>query len=122
MQEKTSALWKACLAGALTGLVNGFFGAGGGMLLIPLLTALCKLEAKTAFASSIAIVLPICVASLAVYAVKGSLALTDSLPFLVGGAVGGLAGGLLFRKVSAKVLHLLLGGFILWGGLRLVLS
>ena len=92
------------------------------MVLIPLLTRLCKVEDKKAFASSVCIVLPICLASLTVYALRGSVDLPGAWPYLLGGLGGGLLGGLLFQKVSAGFLHKVLGAFILWGGLRLVLS
>lgn len=114
--------WKFAISGLLTGFVNGFFGAGGGMVLIPLLTRLCKVEDKKAFATSVCIVLPICITSLAVYALRGGLQFSGAWPYLLGGLGGGLLGGLLFKNVSAGFLHKVLGGFILWGGLRLVLG
>lgn len=92
------------------------------MVLIPLLTRLCKVDDKKAFASSVCIVLPICLASLAVYAFRGGLNFSGAWPYLLGGLGGGLLGGLLFKNVSAGFLHKTLGAFIIWGGLRLVLS
>ena len=53
------SVWKFALAGALTGAVNGFFGGGGGCVLVPLLTGVCGLEPKKAFATSVAVVLPL---------------------------------------------------------------
>ena len=92
------------------------------MVLIPLLTRLCKVEDKQAFATSVCIVLPICLASIAVYAVRDGLNLSGAWPYLLGGLGGGLLGGLLFKNVSANFLHKALGAFILWGGIRLVLT
>lgn len=108
------------LSGAAAGFVNGFFGAGGGMLLVPLLIRLGKLEDKKAFSSAIAVILPICLVSLAIYAFQGNLPLQDSVPYLIGGAVGGVVAGLVFRRVSAKLLHRILGAIILFGGVRLL--
>ena len=48
------------LAGALAGFINGFFGAGGGMVLVPLLLWLVRLEDKAAFSSAVAVILPLC--------------------------------------------------------------
>ena len=45
------------LAGALAGAVNGLFGAGGGMVLVPLLTCLAKLPEHTVFPASVSIIL-----------------------------------------------------------------
>lgn len=104
----------------LTGFVNGLFGAGGGMILVPLLTRFCKQNDKEAFSTSVCIILPICIVSLTVYALQGDLMLQGVLPYLLGGAAGGVIGGITFKKVSASILHKILGAFILWGGLRLV--
>ena len=49
------------------------------------------------------------------------LPLKPSLPYLLGGLLGGVAAGLLFQKVSARVLHLVLGALILFGGIRLLI-
>ena len=113
-------VWFCLLAGALAGVINGFFGAGGGMVLVPLLIRLCRLEDKAAFSSAIAVILPLCAVSIAVYAIHDSLPLRDALPYLIGGAGGGVLAGLLFRKVPARLLHLILGGVILAGGVRLL--
>ena len=91
------------LAGALAGFINGFFGAGGGMVLVPLLLWLVRLEDKAAFSSAVAVILPLCAVSIAVYAVHD-----------------GVLAGLWFRKIPAKALHLILGGVILAGGVRLI--
>lgn len=114
--------WRFCVSGLLTGLVNGFFGAGGGMILIPLLTRLCRMEDKQAFASSLSVILPISVTSLIVYLLPGGVDLAGVWPYLIGGLAGGILGGILFRKVSAGFLHQALGILILWGGLRLVMG
>ena len=68
MQEnaKTPRIGFSLLAGALAGFINGFFGAGGGMVLVPLLIWLCRLEDKAAFSSAIAVILPLCIVSIVV--------------------------------------------------------
>lgn len=119
MQQKNSVRYAIC--GAAAGLVNGFFGAGGGMVLVPLLLYLGKLEDKKAFSSAVCIILPLCLVSVAVYALRGTLKTDDALPYLIGGALGGVAAGLSFQKIPARVLHLVLGALIIFGGLRLLL-
>lgn len=109
------------ISGAAAGLVNGLFGAGGGMVLVPLLIHLGKLEDKKAFSSAICVILPICLVSITVYCTKNIFPFETALPYLAGGLIGGLLGGLLFRRVSAQFLHKLFGLIIIWGGLRLLL-
>ena len=121
MEQKNVSLWKCLLAGLAAGFVNGFFGAGGGMVLVPLLIFLVGLPDKLAFSSAISIILPLCVVSLVIYGRHDMLPLSDALPYLLGGAGGGVLAGLWFQKVPAKWLHLALGALILLGGVRLLL-
>ena len=108
------------VSGLLAGIANGLFGAGGGMILVPLLTRWCGLADKKSFATALSIILPISLVSLAVYCFHGALEFSLALPYLIGGFAGGLLGGLLFKKVSAGFLHKALGIIILWGGIRLL--
>ena len=106
------------LAGALAGAVNGLFGGGGGMILVPLLTWLGKLKDHRVFASSIAIIGPICIVSILTTLVGGSIPWRQSLPWLIGSAIGGFAAGKWGQKIPALWLHRGLGLLILYGGVR----
>lgn len=112
---------KYAVSGAAAGAANGLFGAGGGMVLVPLLTRWAGLEDKKAFATSISIIAPMCLVSIVVYCLKGSMEFVTALPYLMGGFFGGLIGGKLFRKIPAKFLHKALGIMILYGGIRQLL-
>ncbi len=111
--------WKACIAGAAAGIANGLFGAGGGMILVPLLTKLCGIDEKKCFSTALSVILPLCLVSLAVYCLSGNLAGDLAAPYLIGGFFGGIVGGLLMKRIPARLLHGILGAIILWGGLRL---
>jgi uncharacterized membrane protein YfcA len=80
------------LSGAAAGVINGFFGAGGGMVLVPMLIRFCGLEDKEAFSSAIGIIFPICLISIAVYWAQGIFPIEEALPYLIGGLIGGWAG------------------------------
>ena len=112
---------KFALSGAAAGAANGLFGAGGGMILVPLLTRWVGMEDKAAFATSISIIAPLCVVSITIYCMYGSVDLMGVLPYLIGGLTGGFFGGKLFRKVPVKWLHKALGLLILYGGVRSLL-
>lgn len=109
---------RIAIAGFLAGSVTGLFGAGGGMVLVPLLTALTHLEDDQVFPSSISIILPICITSLIMTAAAGVLAIGPALPYLIGSALGGLIAGLWGQKIPVTWLHRVLGILILWGGYR----
>lgn len=111
--------WLFCaIAGFTAGTVTGLFGAGGGMVLVPLLSLLADFEEDEIFPSSLAIILPICIVSLCVTAINGRLVWQDALPYLFGSAVGGFAAGLWGKRIPTIWLHRMLGLLILWGGFR----
>ena len=107
-----------CLAGIGAGAVNGLFGAGGGMVLVPLLTLLTPLKEDAIFPCSISIILPICLVSLGVTAFTSDLAWIQALPYLICSAMGGVLAGIWGRKIPLVWLHRGLGILILWGGIR----
>ena len=108
-------IWGGAAAGLAAGAVNGLFGAGGGMVLVPLLGWLTDLEEDEIFASSLSIILPICIVSLAA---SPTIAWSDALPWLPGSALGGVVAGIWGKKIPVKWLHRGLGIFVIWGGLR----
>lgn len=111
--------WAGCaVAGFCAGAVAGLFAAGGGMVLIPLLSLLTCLEDDQIFASSIAIILPICLVSLVTTAMTGTVAWKEAVPWLIGSAAGGLLAGILGKKIPTVWLHRGLGILIVWGGVR----
>ena len=77
--------WRAAAAGAAAGLANGFFGAGGGMLLVPLLAGWCRLPGKTCFTTALAVMLPLTLVSLAIYWHSGQLPFSLAWPYLARG-------------------------------------
>ncbi|MDR0889833.1 MAG: TSUP family transporter [Oscillospiraceae bacterium] len=119
---KTHPKTGAALSGGSAGLANGLFGAGGGMLLLPLLQRTTKLEPHETFACSVCIILPLTIVSAVIYYVQGGMDFSKALPYLIGGAIGGVIAGLTLKRISAVWLHRILGAVILWGGLRLLLS
>ena len=106
------------LAGFLAGAVNGLLGTGGGMILIPLLSRYTDLEEKDLFPASLSIIFPICLVSLILTFHTGSINAVMVWPYLTGSFLGGIIAGIWGRKISATVLHRILGVLILWGGFR----
>jgi len=112
---------RPAIAGGAAGLVNGFFGGGGGLVLVPLLVRWCSLERRQAFASSLAVILPLCAVSAAVYFFRGHLEITAALPYLLGGLAGGFIGGRVFKRMSMEWLRRIFAILILYGGVKALL-
>ncbi len=110
------------ITGALGGLANGLFGSGGGLFLVPLLTKWTGMDQRKAFATSVAVILPLSLVSAWVYWQKGALDFSAAWPYLLGGAAGGLISGRIFRRVPLIWLRRAFGLLILYGGVRAVLA
>lgn len=109
---------KYLIAGALAGIANGFFGGGGGSVFVPLLTGYCRLDQRRAFATSVAVILPLCALSAGIYFLRGGLDLMTALPYLIGGAAGGWAGGKCFKGMNMLWLKRAFGLLLIYGGVR----
>ena len=116
--EKKRPWLAPAVAGGLAGVANGFFGGGGGMVLVPLLTGRCGLDQRRAFATSVAIILPLCVLSSVIYFFRGGLDLSAALPYLLGGLLGGWLGGKLFKGLSMDWLRRGFALLLLYGGVK----
>lgn len=107
----------AILAGAAAGAVNGLFGAGGGMILVPLLSSSGAFSQTETFSSSISIILPICVVSLWI-GTDGALPWSVAWPFLLGGIPGGILAATIGKRIPLLWLHRALGALILYSGVK----
>ena len=118
MQKRSGSKFRSAVAGGAAGLANGFFGGGGGMLLVPLFTRWCGLDQRQAFATSIAVILPLCALSSAIYWLRGGLDFMLALPYLLGGVLGGFLGGRMFKKLNMVWLRRAFALLILYGGAK----
>ncbi len=106
------------VAGFCAGAVTGLFGAGGGMVLVPLLALVPQLDEDSIFPVSVSVILPVCIVCLIQYASAQPLPLQKAFPYLLGSCGGGVLAGIFGKKIPTKWLHRLLGVLILWGGIR----
>lgn len=107
-------------SGFAVGLVNGVFGAGGGMLAVPLLKK-AGLNQKSAHANAVAVILPITVISAIMYLVKGNVMLSDSFAFIPTGLIGSVIATFLLKKFSNRWLQKIFAAFMIYAGVRLLL-
>ena len=114
-------LGKSLVTGALAGTANGLFGSGGGLFLVPLFTKWMKMEQRKAFATSVAVILPLSAVSFIVFLFRGSLDFLSVWPYLAGGLLGGFVSGRLFKKIPIIWLRRAFGLLILYGGVKALL-
>ncbi len=110
----------AGVAGLCAGALNGLFGAGGGMILVPLMQLLTTEDDQTLFSCSVIILFPVCIVSLLFTSGWGDFDLLAALPYLLGSLGGGLCAGLWGKRIPTRWLHRMMGLLILWGGIRYI--
>ncbi|MGE5501074.1 MAG: sulfite exporter TauE/SafE family protein, partial [Ignavibacteriales bacterium] len=100
--------WKLTLKlapiGLLTGFAAGFFGIGGGFLIVPGLMAATGMTLANAAASSLLTVALFGAATSANYAISGLVDWPVAALFVAGGAVGGLGGMRVSRLLAGRAL------------------
>ena len=115
---KKRKTWYFCLLGAAAGFLNGLFGAGGGVAVVPMLE-MAGIESKKAHATSIAIILPLSVFSAVFYLWGTTPHWGEALTYLPLGAVGAVIGAWLLKKIDNNLLRRIFGGVILASAVRL---
>ncbi|MEF2920120.1 MAG: sulfite exporter TauE/SafE family protein [Acutalibacteraceae bacterium] len=111
-------LSKNLLFGGITGMLNGLLGAGGGMVAVPVLRK--QMEIKESHATSIAIILPMSIASGISYILKGSVEISEALVYIPGGLIGAFVGIMLMKKIKPVVIKKIFAVVMLWAGFRMV--
>ena len=112
-----SSKMRISVAGCAAGIINGLFGAGGGMVLVPLLRNKTGIDAQAQFSASVAIMAPLCIVTL-LFSFPWNITFRQILPYLAGSIIGGIAAGIWGQKIPTVWLHRMLGAVILWGGIR----
>ena len=111
-------IFTMALCGIFAGAVAGLFGAGGGMVLVPLLTWLTDTKENAIFPASVSIILPICLVTIAFSFRPENVDWSIAVPCLLGSIAGGVGAGLWGKKIPTTWLHRSLGILIIWGGIQ----
>ncbi|MHB8283076.1 MAG: sulfite exporter TauE/SafE family protein [Caulobacteraceae bacterium] len=93
---------KVAIAGALTGLLSGFFGIGGGFLIVPALMSATGMPILYAVGSSLIAVTAFGLTTALNYAFSGWVDWLLAAVFLAGGVAGGLFGARLAVGLADK--------------------
>ena len=103
--------------GLVGGVLAGFFGVGGGLVMVPLLLWWARLNQREAQATSLLAIAPAALVGTASYAVGGVFPIVPALLVAVGAIIGAQLGALLLRRLSLGWLEIL---FIIFVGLMAI--
>lgn len=117
--KKSKSMLKNSVFGVLIGAVNGFLGAGGGLICVPLLMK-TGIERKSAHANAVAVIFPITLVSAISYLLQGRVKIADALIYIPGGLVGAWFGTFIMKKISPVWVRRIFGIFMIWAGWRLI--
>jgi len=117
---KAKLIWYIVI-GAVTGLVAGFLGIGGGILLVPMMVAFLGLTQHKAHGTALAVIIPIAIISAIVYGLRSEI--NWVLVAAIGSAsvVSAIVGAKLMMKVTALRLRQLFGAYAIAIGILLLL-
>lgn len=107
--------------GFCAGVLNGLLGAGGGMVIVPILEK-NGLSKKEAHATSIFVMLPLAAISAFFYVRNKTVTISDALPFIPLGVVGAIIGAKLIKKVKVTFLRFVFAAILLYSSVRMFLK
>lgn len=108
------------LCGVVTGAVNGIFGGGGGMIVVPLLNSLLKKPTDVSHATAILVILPICLSSGIIYLINGYFNGELFIAAGIGVLLGGFFGAQLLKKLSAETITLIFAAVMFAAGVKMI--
>jgi hypothetical protein len=111
---------RAIVAGLAVGVLTGFLGVGGGMLILPALVLCTGLDMKTAIGTSLAVIFLNCAAGVAGQLIHVSLDWPLTLGFLLMAVAGMIGGQPLAARLSSQDLRRIFAWAIIVLGLLLL--
>ncbi len=120
--------WKgltvAVLVGMAAGFLNGFLGAGAGVLLMFAIGSLNPRRDGAAsrdnFATVVACVLPMSVVSVVIYTMKGAADGELVGRFALPAVIGGVLGAYMTEKLDPKVLRIIFAVIVIIAGINMI--
>lgn len=108
------------LIGGAAGIMSGLMGVGGGIVMVPLFTALLALTQHKAHGTSLAVIVFTAIAGALTYGWKGHTDLLIAVELAAGAMVGARIGALAMSHIPARELRMVFGAFSFLVGLRLL--
>jgi uncharacterized membrane protein YfcA len=112
----------AAVIGLLSGFLAGLFGVGGGLLIVPALVLLLRVDQRLAHGTSLAAIVPIAVVGVAGYASSSSVDWFAAVILAAGAALGAVAGTHALHRLPQRALRLGFSVFLVATAISLFLD
>ena len=118
-QSKLGLTTVTLLSGIAAGVLNGFLGSGGGIILIFIMNVLLPNEdPRDTFATAVISILPMSAVSAYFYFRNGEIAVPEYSTYYASALIGGIIGAILLNKISTKLLKTIFAVLMIWAGFR----
>lgn len=97
--------WALAGTGAVSGILSGLLGVGGGFVIVPSLSRYTNLATRSIFATSLAVIALVSVGGVTAAAWQGSIAWAVAVPFAIGAIAALLAGRLVAARLAGARLQ-----------------
>ncbi|MDX8044730.1 sulfite exporter TauE/SafE family protein [Gracilibacillus sp. S3-1-1] len=104
----------------IVGMLSGFFGIGGGSLMVPAMMILFYFPPHIATATSMFIIFVLSFVSSGTHIILGHVEWQYVWAFIPGALLGGIVGAKINQQLSSKAIEFLLKAVVLFIGLRLI--
>ena len=109
----------AVIFGALAGILNGFLGSGGGIIVIFALTAMFpEQDERDRFATAVLSVLPMTVVSAVLYVFRDGVNVSGNSHYFAAALFGGIFGAWIMTRISPMTLRLIFAALMIFAGVR----
>lgn len=109
------------IIGFFAGVISGFFGAGGGMILVPFMTLIAKEEEVKSRATTIVCIFFMVLASSFFYQKEEFISWSVAIRCSIGGIIGGIIGSNLLIKLDKKTLKIFFIILLIYSGVKMIL-
>ena len=112
---------KFIVCGIIAGVINGFFGAGAGLILVPLMSGVGKLDSKKSHATTLSCVLTMCICGSFVYFFNNVIDYKLTIFCIVGSVIGSLIGTKLLKNLKNNIIDLIFSIALIGAGICMIL-
>ena len=112
----------AALIGLVGGITSGLFGVGGGIVMVPAMFYLLKVDIKTAVGTSLVVIIPTALTGAFKHLHLGHIDWRVAGSLIPLAIVGGFVGAWLTGPLPAEMLKRLFGGLIVLAGVYMIIK